>query len=101
MVDLIHHFARPIRDPEGRVFTVEVHGRPAGTGLWEGWIEFIGVGRGIVLRTSTETRQPSRRGLVYWASGLRPAYLEGALVRAVRARLEAFRDEVAERDSRR
>jgi hypothetical protein len=95
MVDLIHRFARPIRDPEGRVFVVEAHGRPSSSGLWEGWLEFVGVGRGIVLRTPTETRQPTRRGVVYWASGLQPTYLEGALFRAVRARLEAFRDEVA------
>lgn len=95
MLDLIHRFASPLRDPEGRVYTVEAHGRPASTGLWEGWIEFVGVGRGIVLRTATETRQPSRRGLVYWASGLQRTYLEGALARAMRARLEAFRDEVA------
>ncbi len=95
MLDLIHRFARPVRDPEGRVYAVEAHGRASSAGLWEGWLEFIGVGRGIVLRTAIETRQPSRRGLIYWASGLQPTYLEGALVRAVRARLDAFRDEVA------
>lgn len=95
MVDLIHRFARPVRDPEGRVYVVEAHGRPSSSGLWEGWLEFVGVGRGIVLRTRTETRQPTRRGLVYWASGLQPTYVEGALTRAVRARLQAFRDEVS------
>ncbi|HEY6959611.1 MAG TPA: hypothetical protein VI814_12365 [Candidatus Limnocylindria bacterium] len=95
MVDLIHRFARTIRDAEGRTYVAEAHGRAAPTGLWEGWLEFVGVGRGIVLRTMTETRQPTRRGLVYWASGLQPTYLEGALTRAMRARLEAFRDEVA------
>ena len=95
MVDLIHRFARPIRDPEGRAYVAEAHGRPSSTGLWEGWLEFVGVGRGIVLRTGAETRQPTRRGLVYWASGLQATYLEGALLRAMRARLEAFRDEVA------
>lgn len=95
MLDLIHRFARPVSDPEGRLYAVEAYGRVSSTGLWEGWLEFVGVGRGIVLRTATETRQPSRRGVVYWASGLRPTYLEGALARAMRARLEQLRDRVA------
>ncbi len=90
MTSTIHRFARPVQDAEGRVYAAEAHGREAANGTWEGWIEFVGVGRSVVLRTGTETRQPDRRGLVYWASGLQPSYLEGALTRAMRARVEAF-----------
>jgi hypothetical protein len=89
-VPRIHRYANAVHDAEGRLYVAEAHGRAGADGLWDGWLEFIGVGREIVLRTATETRQSDRRALVYWASGLQPSYLEGALVRAVRARLEAF-----------
>jgi hypothetical protein len=35
-----------------------------------------------LLRTEQETSQPSRVTIEYWASGLTPVYLEGALTRA-------------------
>ncbi len=90
----IHRFARPVRDAEGRAYVAEAHGRRAATGLWEGWLEFVAVGRGMVLRTGVETTQSARRGLVYWASGLQPSYVEGALARAMRARLAALRERI-------
>ena len=36
--------------------------------------------------TDRETTQPNLRALEYWATGLTPAYLEGALDRALEAR---------------
>ena len=90
-MSLIHRYTTPLADAEGRTFVVEANGERGASGLWEGWLEFVGVGRQIVLRTDVETRQPDRRALVYWASGLRPSYLEGAFTRAVRARVEAFK----------
>lgn len=57
-------------------------GRPAGDGLWEGWIEFLGIS-GRAVRTPRETEQPDRDALMYWAQGLTEAYLEGALERAL------------------
>lgn len=36
-------------------------------------------------RTRRETTQPSRDALRYWATGLEPTYLQGALERALRA----------------
>jgi hypothetical protein len=35
-----------------------------------------------VLVTQQETSQPNRAALEYWADGLEPIYLEGALARA-------------------
>lgn len=92
---MIHRYTQPLADAEGRTFVVEAHGERGPNGLWEGWLEFVGVGRNIVLRTEIETRQPDRRALIYWASGLRPSYLEGALTRAMRARTEAFRAQLS------
>jgi hypothetical protein len=53
-------------------------------GLWEGWIEFIPTDGGAPLRSRRETTQPNRDDAVYWATGLTPVYLEGALERALR-----------------
>jgi hypothetical protein len=52
-------------------------------GLWQGWIEFTPLGGGAPMRSGRETTQPNRADLVYWATGLSPVYLEGALRRAV------------------
>jgi len=35
-----------------------------------------------VLRTEQETSQPNRAAIEYWADGLEPIYLDGALARA-------------------
>jgi hypothetical protein len=51
--------------------------------MWEGWLEFVPLdGPSDVLVSSVESRQPEREHLVYWATGLTPVYLEGALRRA-------------------
>ena len=44
-----------------------------------------------VLTTAVETHQPDERALRYWATGLQKSYLEGALARALRARMGALR----------
>jgi hypothetical protein len=49
--------------------------------VWEGWLTFF-ASDGTVYRTARETVQPNVDALVYWAGGLRPVYLEGALSRA-------------------
>ena len=51
-------------------------------GLWEGWLEFI-PDTGPVLRSGRETTQPNLTDLEYWATGLTPLYLEGALERTL------------------
>lgn len=59
-------------------------GAEADDGLWQGWIEFVPFdGEGIVLRSPRETTQPNRVDTEYWATGLTPVYLEGALRRAL------------------
>jgi len=51
---------------------------------WQGWIEFVPIADGEPVRSSRETTQPNRQDTVYWATGLTPVYLEGALRRALR-----------------
>jgi hypothetical protein len=66
----------------GDVFSVLAWGaRREGATVWEGWLTFF-ASDGTALRTGRETVQPSVNALVYWAGGLRPVYLEGALARA-------------------
>jgi hypothetical protein len=50
---------------------------------WQAWLEFhpTDINR-PVLRTDQETSQPNRAAIEYWANGLGPIYLEGALARA-------------------
>jgi hypothetical protein len=84
MAEHIHtHSARVRRD--GAEYEARVCGAARADGTWAGWLEFRAVrGSGAVLRTGQETSQPSRRALDYWAGGLEPVYLEGALGRASR-----------------
>ena len=82
---LLHRSTYLLHDADGRGYAALIHGRLAETGLWEGWIEFVGVEGGDRLATSAETTQPDRRAVEYWAAGLEPLYLEGAFSRAARA----------------
>lgn len=63
-------------------YTVHICGQERVDGTWERWLEFHQSGTGSVLRIDQETSQPNRAGLEYWADGLEPVCLEGALARA-------------------
>ena len=63
-------------------YVVWICGEERSDGTWEGWLEFHPTDSGQIWRTGEETSQPSRATLEYWATGLEPVYLEGALARA-------------------
>jgi hypothetical protein len=88
--ELIHDFAGEVADADGHLYTARAMGRQRkGQTVWEGWFEFRPVGgRGIVRRSPVETTQPNREALAYWASGIEPVYLDGALERAITSRLD-------------
>jgi hypothetical protein len=90
MEELIHTFVSQITDADGHLYIARAMGRQRKGGtVWEGWLEFAPVGgRGIVRRSQIETTQPNRKALAYWASGIEPVYLEGALERAIASRSE-------------
>jgi hypothetical protein len=82
MAEVLTSFSTPIRDDFGLYYARAV-GRHGTDHMWEGWVEFVPAdGGGDVLVGSIESRQPEREHLVYWATGLTPVYLEGALRRA-------------------
>jgi len=89
--DLVHTYTDVVRDREGRGYAASVHALERIDGLWETWLEFRGLGRDVTLRTQRESVQPDRRAVLYWAAGLQPSYLDGALLRATRARLTELR----------
>ena len=82
MAELIYKHPTTVKDGDTTYFA-RVYGRERADGTWEGWIEFRPADKGKpLLRTGQETSQPSRVTTEYWALGLEPIYLDGALVRA-------------------
>jgi hypothetical protein len=68
---------------DGRTYTAQACGRERDDRIWEGWLEFVPDDGSLVLRSQRETTQPNRTALEYWASGLTPIYLKGALERTL------------------
>jgi hypothetical protein len=67
------------------MYIVRICGQERADRTWEAWLEFHPTNTGQqILRTDQETSQPNRVALEYWADGLEPVYLEGALARAQR-----------------
>jgi hypothetical protein len=86
MSEVLVEFETVLRDDEGR-WRPRVCARQREDALWEGWLEFIPVGEsGDAVRTTRETEQHDREGVLYWAEGLTAIYLEGALIRALARR---------------
>jgi hypothetical protein len=77
-------FSEPVTSADGDIFLARACGSEMNGGLWQGWIEFVPVGGGEPLRTTRATTQPNRQDTVYWATGLTPVYLDGALQRTLR-----------------
>jgi len=68
---------------DGRTYIAQACGREREDRIWEGWLEFVPDDGSPVLRSQRETTQPNRTALEYWASGLTPIYLKGALERTL------------------
>ena len=84
MSDVLMEFAKPVLSRERTSYRAQACGARTSDGLWEGWIEFIPLADGTPVRSPRETTQPNRVDTLYWATGLSPTYLEGALDRALR-----------------
>jgi hypothetical protein len=82
MARVVLTFETPLLASDNRIYNARACGRQEPGGLWEGWIEFI-PDRGAPVRSGRETTQPNLADLEYWATGLTPVYLEGALKRAL------------------
>jgi hypothetical protein len=91
MTEVMMEYDTLVSAPDGSRWVARACGRK-GLGKmsnWEGWIEYIPLDPdNLPLRSGRETTQPSREDLVYWATGLTPMYLAGALERALQPPLE-------------
>ena len=83
MTDLLVTFTNPTRNAVGELYYARAFGQNSKDGRWRCCIEFAHAGSKSVARTGAETVQSTRDDLEYWAQGLSPTYLEGALVRAL------------------
>jgi hypothetical protein len=82
MAEVLRSFDDPVAD-QLRSYHVRVVGRRAEDKMWEGWLEFDPMdGKGDTVVGPVESRQPEREHLAYWAGGLTPVFVEGALHRA-------------------
>ena len=94
MVEVLLTYEKPVIGEAGRRYAARACGRLTENGLWEGWIEFVpfaGAGDDSpVLRSERETTQPNRADTEYWATGITPIYLEGALRRTLEPREPVF-----------
>jgi hypothetical protein len=81
MAQTLMQFDTPVTYRDGRQYRVQACGRERENGQWEAWLEFENLETGEVLRSQRETTQPNRKDAAYWATGLTPVYLEGALDR--------------------
>ena len=84
MAETLLEYQTTVQAPDGAAYKARACGRPLPDGLWEGWLEFDPLDAGgETLRSGRETTQPNRTDAEYWASGLTPIYLEGAIRRAI------------------
>lgn len=78
---LMHEFIEHIVGG-GREYTVRAYAAERSEDTWVGWLTFTDATRSEMRSTGVETTQSTRQALTYWATGLEPAYLEGAFARA-------------------
>ena len=83
MAEVLTEYDTTIRDKTGREYIARACGLRCEDGHWEGWLEFVPLDGGVVVRSGRETTQPNRTDTAYWATGLTRVYLEGALGRAL------------------
>jgi hypothetical protein len=85
MAEVLAVYESPVTGPDGVIYEAQAVGDEMrdGTSHWMGWIEFLPRDGSAAIRTPRETTQPNRDDVIYWATGLTPIYLGGALERAL------------------
>jgi hypothetical protein len=86
-MDLIHQYSTLV-ELGGLRYVARVYADRQPGGLWEGWFAFFPLAGGETFVSDRETTQSKRDDVIYWASGITPTYLEGALQRALDRRPE-------------
>lgn len=94
MAEVFVEFSELVSAKNGAKYTARACGGEHDRGHWQGWLEFVPVAGGEVVRSARETTQPNRTDTEYWATGLTPVFLEGALDRALNPVVRAERPSV-------
>jgi hypothetical protein len=96
-MQFIHRNKTLVIAPDATMYMSVVLGQARGDGALEGYLCFETARSRPPFRsflTGRETTQPSRSALEYWATGLEPVYLEGALGRALESLVPGCRPAV-------
>lgn len=83
MAEVLVEFESTFQGPDDRFYEARACGRERPDGMWEGWLEFTPSDGSSVIETGRETTQPDREHLLYWATGLTTAYIDGAVHRTL------------------
>jgi hypothetical protein len=84
MSEVLIEYDTVLAADDGSRWIARACSRPGPGTVWEGWIEFVPLDPGSrPARSRRETTQPSREQVMYWATGLTPRYLTGALERTL------------------
>ncbi len=83
MAEVLVRYSGRITGSDGVTYSAQACGREMPDERWEGWFEFLSLDGASVLRSARETTQPNRTDTEYWATGISPVYLEGALERCL------------------
>jgi len=94
MAETLLRYQHLVPGPGGALYEARACGSPMQGGTWQAWIEFVPVNGGDAVRSGRETTQPNRVDTAYWATGVSPVYLEGALKRALDGPIEIPVEEV-------
>jgi hypothetical protein len=89
-MEFVYEYPTLLRTESGEEYLPRVYAdrQPDGR-LWEAWFVFFPLSSGPTLATDRETTQSKVDDVTYWATGITPAYLEGALTRALERLPEA------------
>ncbi len=88
-IQFVRQYTPILRSPTGETFVARAYTDRQPGGLWEAWLVFFSLTTGDAVATDRETTQGKREHVLYWATGLGPTYLQGALERALELRAEA------------
>ena len=88
MAETLLRYQQLVPGADGTLYEARACGSPMQGGTWQGWIEFVPTNGGDAVRSGRETTQPNRVDTAYWATGVSPVYLEGALKRALAGPIE-------------
>jgi hypothetical protein len=86
---VLHEYLDPITTTDGRVYLARACAEVRERDSWVAWFVFVPLEGGASVGTGRETTQSSLAAARYWAEGITPIYLEGALSRALRRTGEA------------